>query len=171
MTDPLTPLAASSLMPDTPLPAAEMPMGTPDLPAISRVRSDAMAEVNRLKGDAGFQQLLLKGDPHALARVQQLSRIVSAPTQTIVGNENPQEAEARLSTWTNFADLSPEVIQQVRTGGAVSKQEYDSAKQMKGRLMSDKAWAARYLDGGRTERQQMSLISIILASPIAAEQK
>jgi hypothetical protein len=167
-----TSFGAGALMPDTPLPPEQMPLGTPDQPAISRVRSDAMGRINQLKGDAAFQQLLLKGDAHALAEVQRLQRIVNSPTQTVVGGEpNPAEIQQRLNAWTEFADLTPEVIEQVRSGGAVSKAEYDNAVRTKVRFMADREWAKRYLDGGRVERQQMSLVSIILSSPIAPEAK
>jgi hypothetical protein len=169
MTDIPAPPAASALMPDGATPPAEpLPLGTPDQPAISRVRSDAMGEINRLKGDAAFQQLLLKGDAHALAKVQQLQRVINSPTQTVIGGEpNPAEVQQRLDSWTNFADLSPEVTEQLRNGQPVTPAEFKMAQQTKARLMSDKAWCARYLDGGRVERQQMSLISIILSSQIA----
>jgi hypothetical protein len=172
MSDPAAP-GASALFGDTPAaPDPSLPLGTPDLPQISRTRSDAHGEIARLKGDAAFQQLLLKGDPHALAKVQTLQRIINSPTQTVVGGEpNPQEIEQRLSAWTEFADLSPEVIQQVRSGGMVSKAEYDNAVRTKARFMADREWAKRYLDGGRRERAQMSLVSIILSSPIAPEAK
>jgi YD repeat-containing protein len=59
------------------------------------------------------------------------------------------------------------VIEQIRSGGSVSKQEYDEAKRLKARFMSDREWARRCFDGGMKERQQMSLVSIILSSPIA----
>ena len=162
---------AGALMPDTPLPPEQMPLGTPDQPAISRVRSDAMGEINRLKGDSAFLQELLRGSPEALARVQQLQRIVNSPTQTVVGGVNPQEVQQRLDAWSNYADLSPEVLEQVRSGGAVSKAEYDNAVRTKARFMADREWAKRYLDGGRKERQEMSLVSIILSSPIATDAK
>jgi hypothetical protein len=129
----------SSLMPDPPVPAADMPLGTPDLPAISRVRSDAMGRINQLKGDAAFQQLLLKGDPHALNEVQRLQRIINSPTQTIVGGVDPSQIQRRLDSWTSFADLTPEVTEQIRNGTPVSPAEFKLAQQTKARLMSDKA--------------------------------
>jgi hypothetical protein len=170
-TDPLTPVA-SALMPDGgTLPADPGIMGTPDLSPISRMRSDAMARIQALKGDKPFQDLLLRGDPHALAEVQRLQKIVSSPTSTIVGSEpNPTEVQARLDTWSNFAGLDPGVLEQVRESKPVTQAEYKMAQQTKARLMADREWAKRYLDGGRAERQQLSLISIILSSPIAAEQ-
>jgi hypothetical protein len=168
MSDDPNAFGAGALMPDTPLPAEQMPLPTPDMPAISRVRSDAMGRINQLKGDAAFQQLLLKGDAHALAEVQKLQRIINTGTATVVGGEpNPAEIQQRLNAWSEFADLTPEVIEQVRSGGAVSKAEYDNAVRTKARFMADREWAKRYLDGGRVERQQMSLVSIILSSPIA----
>jgi hypothetical protein len=172
MTDTPAPPGASALLPDTPLPDKPLPLGGPDWSPESRARSDAHAEIARLKGDSDFQQLLLKGDPSALAKVQQLQRTINTGSKTVVGGEpNPAEIQQRLDSWATFADLSPEVITQLKNGQPVTKQEYDMAKQTKARLMSDKAWCARYLDGGRAERQQMSLISIILSSQIAPEAK
>jgi hypothetical protein len=162
---------AGALMPDTPLPPADMPLGIPDQPAISRVRSDAMAQINALKGDAAFQERLLRGDMAALADVQRLQKIINSPTSTVVGGVNPQEVQQRLDAWSNYADLSPEVLEQVRSQGAVTPAEYKMAQQTRARLMSDREWAKRYLDGGRKERQELSLVSIILSSPIAPEQK
>src|SRR5271168_3621252 len=102
MADDPNAFGAGALMPDTPLPAdPSLPLGSPELPQISRTRSDAMARIQALKIDIPFQQLLLKGDPHALAEVQKLQRIINSPTQTVVGGEpNPQEVQQRLDSWT-----------------------------------------------------------------------
>jgi hypothetical protein len=159
--------AASALMPDTPLPAEQMPLGTPDQPAIGRLRSDAMAQINAYKADPIFQERLLRGDMAALADVQRLQKIINSPTQVVVGGVNPQEVQQRLDTWSNYADLNPGVLEQIRSQGPVSAAEYKLVQQTRTRLMADREWAKRYLDGGVKERQQLSLISIILSSPIA----
>jgi hypothetical protein len=159
----------SSLMPDTPLPAVDpsLPLGTPELPQISRIRSDAMARITALKQDVAFQDRLLRGGMAELAEVQRLQKIVNSPTSTIVGGVDPGQVQQRLDSWTNFADLTPEVTEQLRNGTPVSPAEYKMAQQTKARLMADREWAKRYLDGGMKERQQMSLVSIILSSQIA----
>jgi hypothetical protein len=161
------PHGATALMPDTPLPATDTPLGTPELPALNRVRSDAMASILAAKADPAFQERLLRGDKAALADVQRWQKIINSPTQTIVGGVDPGQVQQRLDTWAAFADLTPEVTEQLRNGTPVTSAEYKLAVQTKARLVSDKAWCARYLDGGRVERQQMSLVSIILSSQIA----
>ena len=172
MNDIPAPPGASSLIPDTPLlPPEQMPMPTPDMPAISRVRSDAMAQILAWKSDSGFQDRLLRGDKTALADLQRAQNIINSPTSTVVGGVNPQEVQQRLDAWSNYADLAPEVLEQVRSQGPVSPAEYKMARQARARLMSDREWAKRYFDGGRKERQEMSLVSIILSSPIASEAK
>jgi hypothetical protein len=131
-------------------------------------RGAAMAELAQLKANPEFQQLLLKGDANALAKVAQINRTVNSPTSVVVnGQPTPAEVQQRLDTWNNFASLDQGVIEQIRTGGSVTKAEYDLAKQEKSRLFSSKPWVAAYLDGGIKERQQMALISIILSSQIA----
>jgi hypothetical protein len=153
-------------------PAAEpLPLGGPEWTPESRAISDAHAEIGRLKSDAAFQQLLLKGDEHALAKVQALQRTINSGSKTVIGGENQQEVEQRLSAWQDFAGLDPAVIEQIRSNGSVSKAEYDEAARMKKQFMADRDWARRYFDGGMKERRQMSLVSIILSSPIAVEQK
>jgi hypothetical protein len=122
--------------------------------------------------DSAFQQLLLKGDPHALAKVAQINRVVNTPTSvTVNGEPTSAEAAARLETWQNFASLDQGVIDQIRTGGSVTQAEYKLAQQEKARLFADKEWVKRYFDGGVRERQQMSLISIITSSHIAEPTK
>jgi hypothetical protein len=148
---------------DRPLPI----VGTPELPALNRLRSDAMAKIAALKIDSAFQERLLRGGMAELAEVQRLQKIVNSPTQTIVGGVDPGQVQQRLDSWNKFADLTPEVTEQLRNGTPVTPAEYKMAQQTKARLMSDKAWCARYLDGGMRERQQMSLVSIILSSQIA----
>jgi hypothetical protein len=156
--------AASALLGDTPAPAPVV--------ETSAARASAMAEISRLKADPAFHQRLLRGEGDALNMVAQLQRTLNSPTQVVIGGEpNPAEIQQRLDSWTAFADLSPEVTEQLRNGAPVSQAEYKMAQQTKARLMSDKAWCARYLDGGMRERQQMSLISIILSSQIAAPAK
>jgi hypothetical protein len=153
---------ASALLADTP--AAPPPTET------SAARAHATAEIARLKADPAFAQRLLRGEGDALNMVAQLSRAINTPTAVIVGGEpNPAEIQQRLDSWTAFADLSPEVTEQLENGQPVSQAEYKMAQQTKARLMSDKQWCAKYLDGDRQARQQMSLISIILSSQIAAE--
>jgi hypothetical protein len=155
--DPAPP-AASALLGDT---SATI---TPPVET-SAARAHATAEIARLKSDPAFAQRLLRGEGDALNIVAQLSRTLNSPTQVVIGGEpNPAEIQQRLNAWTDFADLTPEVTEQLKNGQPVTKQEYDMARQTKARLMSDKAWCARYLDGGRVERQQMSLVSIILSS-------
>jgi hypothetical protein len=131
-----------------------------------------MAELARLKADSSFQQLLLKGDAHALNKVAQINRVVNSPTAVVVNGEpTSAEVQQRLDTWGNFASLDAGVLEQVRTGGTVTPAEYKLAQQEKARLFSSKPWVAAYLDGGIKERQQMSLISIILGSRIAEPPK
>jgi hypothetical protein len=52
------------------------------------------------------------------------------------------------------------------------QKQYDAGlREVAKRLFSDKAWVKSYLDGGVRERQQMSLISIILSSRVAESPK
>jgi hypothetical protein len=133
----------------------------------SAARATAMAEIARLKSDPAFHQRLLRGEGDALNIVAQLQRTLNSPTNVVIGGEpNPAEIQQRLDAWSNYADLAPDVLEQVRSGGAVTKAEYDNAVRTKARFMADREWAKRYLDGGMRERQQMSLVSIILSSPI-----
>jgi hypothetical protein len=169
--DELPTSGASALLGDAPAVDPSLPLGTPELPQISRIRSDAMARILAAKADPVFQERLLRGDAAALADVQRWQKIINSPTQTIVGGVDPGQVQQRLDSWNKFADLTPEVTEQLRNGTPVTPAEYKMAQQTKARLMSDKAWCARYLDGGRLERQQMSLVSIILSSQIAAPTK
>jgi hypothetical protein len=164
-------------MTDTPAPPSDMPGASSlfgDTPAAppptetSAARATATAEIARLKADPAFHQRLLKGEADALNIVAQLQRTLNSPTQVVIGGEpNPAEIQQRLDSWTAFADLDPAVTEQIRNGTPVSQAEFKLAQQTKSRLMADREWVKRYLDGGMKERQQMSLVSIILSSQIA----
>jgi hypothetical protein len=64
------------------------------------------------------------------------------------------------------ADISEEVAQQIREGRPVSQTERRLAEQHKEKLFRDKAWIARYLDGGRAEATELMLVNIVLAAPV-----
>jgi hypothetical protein len=66
------------------------------------------------------------------------------------------------------ADLPPEVVQQLRDQTPVSPQEYERATQEKARLMKDREFTKRLLDGGRAENTRWALVNIILGSRVVA---
>jgi hypothetical protein len=157
------PVGATSLLGDS-------PTVTP-VTETSAARAAAMAELQKVNSDPQFRELVARKDGSALNKLAQLQRTLASPTGVVIGGVNPAEAEARLNTWQEFADLGQDTLQQLANGGPVSKQEYDDTKRLKERLFKDKSWVRGYLDGDRKARQQMSLMSIILSSQIRDDAK
>jgi hypothetical protein len=171
---------AASLMGDTAAPASAtmldgttvpLPAARGDMPAISVLRSDAMAEIAKLKGSDEFRRLLLSGNAEALAKVQQLERIIKTPTGTFYGGQQtPAQVDQHERAWRDFSDIGvafgADVERQFRDGKPISESEHRQAQAKLAELKSDKEFVKRYFDGGRRERSIMQMLHRMLAGPV-----
>lgn len=140
----------------------------PPVPPAPPTRQAALDQIAALKADPNWSERYLKGDSSAKAQFQRLHATAYEPG----GNADPgHDAASRLQhseVWRKEADLPADVLAQVRERRPVSADEYRAAVHAKERMLGDREWAKRYMDGGRAERREMALVSIILGSRIAA---
>jgi hypothetical protein len=137
----------------------------PEKPAMS-VEVAARQRVKML-GDAGFRDRVARGDPEATRQWRAVTRALSLSVDeaTAEGKQYAQRM-AGLSYFKAKADLSDAVYDQVAAGGPVSLKERQDAIFAKERYFKDKAWVRRYLDGDRQANSEMTIINMILGSPI-----
>jgi hypothetical protein len=97
-----------------------------------------------------LRELVARKDASALNKLGQLQRAMASHAAL-------SEAAAHLDTW-RYAGVGEDVLQSLASGGGVSREEYEATARLKQQLFRDKSWVRNYLDGGRKEREQMSLI-------------
>jgi hypothetical protein len=122
----------------------------------------------KMLGDAGFRDRVVAGDPQATKQWRAVTRALLSPSvdqATAEGKQYAQRMDA-LSYFKAKADLSDAVYDQVAAGGPVSLKERQDAIFAKERYFKDKAWVRRYLDGDREANSQMTIVNMVLASPI-----
>jgi hypothetical protein len=133
-------------------------------------REQAYSRLGEMTRSPAFQELLLRNDPAALAELKSIRRQINAPSglQIMVKPDStPGARQDVLDTWSRFADLPSDVLEQVRERQPVSESEYKRALALKKQLHSDKDWVTRFFNGNVEARRQSALISIILSSEIA----
>ncbi len=126
----------------------------------------ASARIAELKADPNFTEKYMAGEVGARAEFQRLH-------SQAFGKNAPDDMVQRRATGIDmlreFAALPDKVWDAARRNEAVYQHEYDLALRTKEQCFKDKAWVARYLDGGREERSLMLQTVLILSSPIRKE--
>jgi hypothetical protein len=160
-------------MPDAPAPVASdliAPAGNTFPVATQQQREAAFATMQKLRADPDYRAAYLRGNATVKAEVQAAHEATLTPTKLkIYGKDAPEDRASMIGSLQNFADVPEAVQKQLYEGQAVSAEEQKFAQQTKNRLMQDKDWVRKYLDGGRAERQQMVLLNTILTSPTKAK--
>jgi hypothetical protein len=122
----------------------------------------AGARIAELKADPAFTERYLSGETNARAEFTQLHNLAAKGPVSSDGIHRSMQIDALKKQ----ADLPPQCWDQVANNGPVFQHERDEALRMKERVMRDKAWVSKYLDGSREEVSLMTRISLILASPV-----
>ena len=120
-----------------------------------------------LVGKAGFADAVLAGDSDAVKQWREVTRALrpAVDQSTAEGQQYSQNMD-RLAVFRAKADLPEAMFDHVAAGGPVSAAEKEAATYAKQRLMKDKAWVQRYLDGDRAANSEMTRINFVLASRI-----
>jgi hypothetical protein len=136
----------------------------------------ARATIEARKGDRDFYNRLQKQDPSAHAEWTGLhKRAFPAPaTITLTQDVNNQAAARREQGWSDYLamvrqdiSLTPEQEASVRAG-EVDEQLYKRAQEDKERLIRDRAWYQRLVNGDREARHQWAWVRLVLSpKPVA----
>jgi hypothetical protein len=145
--------------------ASAAPTVTSDLLPAELPPEAASARIAELKASPAFVEKYLGRETAAVAEFTRLHSLASKGPVNAEGIHRSMQ----LDTLKKHADLPPEAWAQVANNGPVFAHERAEAQRMKDRIMRDKAWVSRYLDGGREETTLLTRISLILASPVKTE--
>jgi hypothetical protein len=142
----------------------------PEKPAMTP--EQAARQKHRMLSDPGFAAAVARGDPHESRKWKEVNRALNPPVDqaTAEGRQYARNMDA-LAYFRANAELSPAVLDQVAAGGPVSLEERQEAIFMKQRLFSDKNFVRRVLDGDREAKTQMTLVNMVLASPIGTAEQ
>ena len=158
-------------MTETPAPGVSAVFNPPaPPPASSLTREQAAAQIESLKADREWTDRYLKGGAAELKQMRELTQRVTTSTGDLAADQDARlvaQREQQIATWQRTADLPPAVVDQLRNQSPVSRQEYDRASQEKARLMRDKEWTKKLLDGDREANTRWALVNIILGSRVA----
>ncbi|MCJ9701732.1 hypothetical protein, partial [Bradyrhizobium sp. SHOUNA76] len=148
-------------------------------PVIPSAAGDAAARLNELKADPAWRDELLNGSVSHLKEMRDLQAVIgrggnpevdkaiagvldAAPFQTTKRMTMIGTAEHLRESGIGDAN----VIRQVLAGEAVTPEEHATATEAKARLMRDSDFIARYTAGDGEAKRQMTLLNIVVSSPI-----
>jgi hypothetical protein len=129
----------------------------------------AQAQIAELKADPEFVKRHLSGSHETREQLAKLHELAFKPAPGSIMFGGPtieaqrEESAAHLGTIT---DVPADVLEHVRTGAAVTADEYRLAVAKKENLFGDPDWRAKYFAGNHEAKKQKALLDVILASPI-----
>lgn len=144
--------------------------------------ADAAAKLDALKANPEWTAAFLKGDGPAVAEYGKLlsasqphaeshAADMAIAGKLFDGGLQPSGHLVAVGTATMLREIGipTDVIKQVLIGQPVSQAEHDAASKQKEALMRDQEWSKQYLAGNGPHREQMTLLHVILSSPIKQE--
>lgn len=141
--------------------------------------AEAAATLAGRMADKPWVEGFLQGGPQ-LAEYRKLSEIAVAKSAdekvdlAMAGKYlpiNDSEHLTRMGTASMLRDagISNDVIKQALSGQPVSQAEHDAATTRKAALMRDHEWSKQYLAGNGPQREEMTLLNVILSSDVKRE--
>jgi hypothetical protein len=137
--------------------------------APSTPAEQAVAKIAALKADPDFVKRHLGGDHETRAELARLHEIAYTPAEgsiTVGGPSIEAQRSEQADHLGTMSDLSGGVLDHVRTGAAVSADEYRMAVAKKDSLFGDPTWREKYFRGDHEARQQKLLLDVILSSRV-----
>ena len=142
--------------------------------------AEATAQLSQLKADSTWRDAFLSGNGPQVAEFKRLSEIAAKDTSDDIGlalagkekmvgglfRDHQHQQMVETAGALREAGIPDAAIRQALAGEPVSREEQEAAVRTKKLRMGDKAWSDRYLAGGAPERQEMTLLQIVLNSPL-----
>ncbi|WFU37752.1 hypothetical protein QA640_25155 [Bradyrhizobium sp. CB82] len=139
--------------------------------------AEASAQLGQLRADKDWSAAFLAGSGPQVAEFHRLSEIAAKSDdvdQAIAGIEKfngvfrdtNHQIMIEVAGGLRDIGLPHEVIRQALAGQPVSREERTAAEQTKIKLMGDPAWVKEYLAGSVPHRQQMTMVNIVVNSPV-----
>jgi hypothetical protein len=126
--------------------------------------SEAESRKQAMLASAEFRDKLLAGD---ITSKQEWDNVIQALAYGKVPEPAAPDSPDGLIEWVrNVADVSEDVIEEIRTGRPVTSHERRLAVQRKESRLSDPVFRDAYLNGDPSAKREILLLSVILASPV-----
>lgn len=159
--------------------AISQPAAARATPVIPSAPGDAAARLNDLKADPAWRDELLNGSASHLKEMRDLQAIISRGgnpevDKAIAGvlDAAPFQTTKRMTMIGTAEHLrevgigDANVIRQVLAGDSVTPEEHAAASETKARLMRDNDFVTRYTAGDGEAKRQMTLLNIVVSSPV-----
>lgn len=159
--------------------AISQPAAARVVPVIPSAPGDAAARLNELKADPKWRDEYLGGSPSHAKEMRDLQAVISRGgnpevDKAIAGvlDAAPFQTSKRMTmigTAEHLRDSGigdANVIRQVLAGDPVTPEEHAAATETKARLMNDQDFVKRYTAGDGEAKRQMTLLNIVVSSPI-----
>jgi hypothetical protein len=162
----------------TDAPAAPPP--PPVAPTLPATAAEAATRLNELKADVAFRDRYLAGGVTEARQMTALQEMLNKSDNPDVDramagllDDSPIQRSSHLQMigaagMLREIGIRDEVIRQTLTGHEVTQAEYDAVKNLKAERMKDHAWVKEYLAGNGPHKRDMTLMNIVLTSPIKA---
>src|SRR5271156_4175076 len=144
-----------------PLPAS-VEVGAPDAPA-PLTYEQAVSRKAELFSKPGWAERYLQGDQTARREFTELTAALA------LGAPDPGRTAREIGASGLKGFLKAHHIQEYLDQTPVTQDIHDEAVELRKSWMRDKERVAKYLDGDRGTRRELSLMSIVLNAPIAKQ--
>ncbi|KRR22635.1 hypothetical protein CQ14_30985 [Bradyrhizobium lablabi] len=154
------------------------PPAPPQMPTNA---ADAATRLNELKSDAGWRDRYLGGGITEQREITALQEIINKGDNPDVDkamagllDDAPVQRSGHMqmigvAQMLREAGVRDEVIRETLTGKAVTQAEYDAVARLKAERLRDHAWTKEFLAGNGEHKRAMTLMNIVLSSPIKKE--
>jgi hypothetical protein len=137
----------------------------------------AAAKLDGLRADTAWSTAFLAGSGPHVAEYQRLSTIaidaqendridLAMKGEFLPINDSEHFQRMGAVTMLREAGLTDDVVKQALAGQPVSQAEYDAAARRKAALMKDSTFTSAFLKGNGPEKETMTLLNVILSSPL-----
>ena len=136
--------------------ASWSPQPSDSLPAISYEQASSLKQ--ELLANEEWRTKYVNGDIECRRQMDQIYRGLTTPPAAPV---NP--GEAIVEHLRQYADISEDVADEIRSGRASTPYEYQRALELRDHLFQDEEWVQKYNKGDRRAHTQVALINSILS--------
>jgi hypothetical protein len=124
---------------------------------------EATSRKAELFGSQEWRNKYFNGD---IAARRDFDAITRALAPKPVEPSDPQSLDQIAERARAQADISDAVVEDIRQNRPVTPRERTLALERWERCLKDRAWMARYLDGGQAERREKLLLDVIISSNV-----
>jgi hypothetical protein len=147
-----------------------------EAPASPNNAAEAVTRLTQLSADGEWANAVLSGNGPQVAQFKSLQEMIATGDnvdKAVSGvlEDGPFQQSGHIQNVGVAASLRDqgirdEVIREVLSGRPVTQQEHEMAVRWKADHMGDSEYVKKYLAGEREQVREMTLVNIILSSPI-----